>query len=588
VAKKPKKTRSRQPSDPGGTGSFIDRHPQTFVVAAAIMVLLPFIGKAYHIDDTLFLWTAKHIITNPLDFYGFPANWYGYDLAMSTINQNPPLAAYLIALTASVGGWGEPVMHLAFMIPAVMLVFGTYHLARSFTGRPVVAAMTALFTPVFLVSATNLMTDTLMVSFYVWAAVFWQWGLESGRARWFALSAAALSFSFLAKYYGITLVPLLAVYTLLYRRRFDPRILWLAVPVAVAAAYQLYTKSLYGTGLLTNAGNYALDRGLTEFSLLFGKTLTGFSYTGGCIIGTVLFMPLLWNKRTCVLFGALAAVLVTALVLAGQVGRYPLVGAGGFRWWTAVQVAVFATAGIHVFLLALDDVMARRDSSSAMLLCWVAGTFLFASFLNWTTNARTIYPMLPAAAILVCRRLDRSGLPTMKTGNAAMAAVFVTAMAVSFAVAHADYAYAGSQRAAARYFGAKLRPFPNKIRFQGHCGFQYYMERNGFTPLNHKHVDVTAGDIIITPLNNTNARKYTGDLIHEVERLDIVPSRFVSVMSMATGAGFYSDLWGPLPFAFGTPRPDTYLVQLVGRFDSERDAADNYRRAIDGNVSPSE
>ena len=48
-------------------------------------LLLPFVTKAFHIDDTLFLWIARHIQTDPLDFYGFRANWYGYAMPMSAI-----------------------------------------------------------------------------------------------------------------------------------------------------------------------------------------------------------------------------------------------------------------------------------------------------------------------------------------------------------------------------------------------------------------------------------------------------------------------------------------------------------------------
>ncbi|MGA2263065.1 MAG: hypothetical protein ABSH28_16740 [Acidobacteriota bacterium] len=38
-----------------------------------VLFLAPFAGSAFHIDDTLFLWTAKHIVAHPLDPYGFSA-----------------------------------------------------------------------------------------------------------------------------------------------------------------------------------------------------------------------------------------------------------------------------------------------------------------------------------------------------------------------------------------------------------------------------------------------------------------------------------------------------------------------------------
>jgi len=39
-------------------------------------------------------------------------------------------------------------------------------------------ALAAVLTPVFLVSSTNVMCDTMMLCFWVWAIVYWRRGLE--------------------------------------------------------------------------------------------------------------------------------------------------------------------------------------------------------------------------------------------------------------------------------------------------------------------------------------------------------------------------------------------------------------------------
>jgi hypothetical protein len=38
------------------------------------------------------------------------------------------------------------------------------------------------------------------------------------------------------------------------------------------------------------------------------------------------------------------------------------------------------------------------------------------------------------------------------------------------------------------------------------------------------------------------------------------PLRWVAVMQKKMGAGFYSDLWGPCPFLFGTVPPEQYEI----------------------------
>ncbi|MEJ2691258.1 MAG: hypothetical protein P8130_15215, partial [Deltaproteobacteria bacterium] len=82
-------------------------NPLLLVSLAAILCLLPFINKAFNIDDPLFIWSAKHILSDPFNFYGFKANWNGYEMEMSSINQNPPLVSYYIALIASLFSWKE-------------------------------------------------------------------------------------------------------------------------------------------------------------------------------------------------------------------------------------------------------------------------------------------------------------------------------------------------------------------------------------------------------------------------------------------------------------------------------------------------
>ena len=61
-------------------------------------MFVPFLGRAFHMDDPLFLWAAKHIQTNPAHPYDFIVNWYGVEQPMSIVMENPPLASYFLAL----------------------------------------------------------------------------------------------------------------------------------------------------------------------------------------------------------------------------------------------------------------------------------------------------------------------------------------------------------------------------------------------------------------------------------------------------------------------------------------------------------
>ena len=147
---------------------------------ATIASLTPFASKAFHIDDTLFLYAARQICAHPADPYGFEVNWDGFDWSMADVTQNGPLASYYIALAASGLGWSETALHLAFLVPAVAAVVGTYFLAVRLCTKPLAAALATLLCPVFMVSSTTVMCDTMMLAFWVWAVVLWLRSAEGG------------------------------------------------------------------------------------------------------------------------------------------------------------------------------------------------------------------------------------------------------------------------------------------------------------------------------------------------------------------------------------------------------------------------
>ena len=122
------------------------------MTAITIACLLPFVGRAFNIDEPLFLWAARHIQSHPLDFYGFSVNWLDCLRPMRLMMLNPPLVAYYMAAAARIVGWGEVGLHIAFLVPAIAAVLGTYVLARRFCSHPLIAALATLLTPVFLLS----------------------------------------------------------------------------------------------------------------------------------------------------------------------------------------------------------------------------------------------------------------------------------------------------------------------------------------------------------------------------------------------------------------------------------------------------
>src|SRR4051812_8510350 len=107
-----------------------------FAALATIAGLAPFIGKAFHIDEPLFIWMGQQILQHPQDPYGFSVNWYGLHQPIFRVMETPPLACYYTALIGRFLGWSEPAMHFGFLLPAVAAIMGTFFLARRLSASP--------------------------------------------------------------------------------------------------------------------------------------------------------------------------------------------------------------------------------------------------------------------------------------------------------------------------------------------------------------------------------------------------------------------------------------------------------------------
>jgi hypothetical protein len=233
-------------------------------------------------------------------------------------------------------------------------------------------------------------------------------------------------------------------------------------------------------------------------------------------------------------------------------GRLPAHVDAPNRLLIALQWDLFILAGVGVSALPLLDWRRHKNAESLLLLLWIFGTFLFC-VLNWTINARSILPMAPAIAILLLRRIETVA-PSMK-----LQWFFALAAALSLLVSFADYQLANSARAAATTIKEKFRGAAT-IWFQGHWGFQYYAQENGLRAFDSNHSQVRPGDLMVLPFNNTNLIPIFPDKAERLTIVELPVLPWIATMNKAVGAGFYMDILGPLPFAFGAVPAEKYYV----------------------------
>jgi len=548
----------------------------TLLVLAA---LVPVSGRAFNIDDTLFLRAGQNIAQQPLNPYGFQVNWDGHTTGMSNVTKNPPLACYYIALVGVIAGWSERPLHLAFLLPAVAVVLLTFSLARRMTQSPLSAALIAIAAPGFLVSAASVMCDVTMTAVWLLSIVLWLEGSDKGKPWALASSAVLMGIAGLTKYFGVALIPLLLAYTLYRERRAGRWLLYFLIPAVMLTGYQLWTASLYGRGLLLDAAGFASQA--NQGTSFLSQTIEGLSFLGGCMLPGLIFAPWLWS-RLQLLAGVFAGAAATFLIATGVIMTGPpqpqkvFIGVQAFHNHPilfSIELTLFIAGGISILALSITDFVREKDSKSLLLLLWVLGTFAFTSYFNWTVNARSILPLIPAAAILITRRLTvnvpaRSPAPAFST-SMTTSARFLAPLAVSALIAVwvlvGDTQLGNSSRNTARMVEDLMGTHSERVWFAGHWGFQYYMEEWGAKPLDAFNRQPSPGDDVVVPENNTGSTVYVNSSVSG--QLIQVPLESWSVtMSTKVGAGFYSAYWGPLPFFLGPVPTEQYsLMHLEKR-----------------------
>jgi 4-amino-4-deoxy-L-arabinose transferase-like glycosyltransferase len=531
------------------------------LTAVTIACLLPFVGKAVHIDDPLYIWTARQIRSHPLDFYGFDVFWEKHKLPMAINATNPPLTAYYLAAIASVLGWSERALHLGFLLPAVLAVIGTYFLAKRFCAHPFAAAMGTIAMPVFLLCSTSLMCDTMMVACWVWTVLLWMRALEQGNTARLALAGLLIGVTALTKYFGVCLVPLLLGYSVMAQRRVGRSLIFLVIPILMLAAYQWYTQKIYGEGQLQHIADFS-----THYRVgggLISKALAGLSFSGGCNLLCLAALPMLWGRKG--VWVALAGMVVIALLVVGlkTLGMFSVSEAGHVKWLSVAQIVLFISGGTALLVLAATDALRCKDALSVLLFLWIAGTFLFACGVNWTIAGRNILPMAPAAAILVIRRIESRQSSERPDNMRYLWCPLSISLAVGMMAAWGDYCQAGSARTAAKAMNEALNPRASVVGFEGHWGFQYYMDQFGAKPLDRDNLTLVSNEMIVVPLANSFIFPLPRDRVQPVSEYRAQVSKWVATISVPVGAGFYSDGWGPAPFIFGPTQPDQYFIFRV-------------------------
>lgn len=536
------------------------------VIAAVVLPLVVVSDRAFNIDEPLFLWLGEQIVRAPLDFFGFEVNWYGSRQPMAAVTRNPPGVGYAIAVAASLFGWSERALHLAFVLPAVVTGAATWALARRLCPDPLLAASVAIASPVLLLCASTVMSDVPMLALWLLALGVWLRASDDAagdRLRWGA--GALVAAAVLTKYFAVSLVALFAAHALVARLPARRWIGPLALPLLVLAGFEVWMNAAYGAGAIEQAVAESLHTEGIERSPLLRQIVEGLAFAGGSVAPALLLLPWLWSRR--VLVGSLVAVAALAAAAPASLAwlGLPLAGAAtagaaanAARLY-ALQLGLWMVGGVSLLGLAVAELWqraGRRDSERWLLGLWLLGTFVFAALVNWTNNGRSNLALAPVAGILIVRRLARRGVAPRSPG---VLIALAACGALALATVWSDRVWSNGVRAAAAELVAR-HGGRGALWFHGHWGLQLYLERGGAKPVDWRRDVIQPGDRLIVASNNAEAHVPSPSVAELVDELRVAEPRWIHTQSKGIGASFNASNLGSLPLWIGPAPPDRYRV----------------------------
>jgi len=339
------------------------------------------------------------------------------------------------------------------------------------------------------------------------------------------------------------------------------------LPIAALTGYQHWTKAVYGLRMISEAAHMSAGVRQARQSSALAKALVDLSFVGGCTLPVLAFAPILWPRKK-ILAVCVASGIAAFLISSGRIGLGEMLWPFEFyRHWFLVgsQLTLFIAGGFSVLALAAADAWKGRDADSMLLMLWVFGTFVFTGFLNWNINARSVLPLIPAAGILLARRVDTLRTHSIRWRPHLLAIPLAVAGGVSLWLTGADTELANSARTAAAVIELKTRNQPGAVWFLGHWGFQYYMESFGAHAVVVEDPPQRPGDFLAVARND-RLFEIRPEFVASRQVIQIPMPLGITTIQRELGTGFYSSDLGPLPFAIGPVPPERYdLIRLRSR-----------------------
>ena len=450
---------------------------------AAVLTLLNAIKPAV-VDDTAYLFFARHLAQHPGDPYGWLLFWNAVPQPAIEILM-PPVLPYWLAVGMAVFGEHLFLLKLWLFPFSWLLCRATAWLVARFApGQTVTGSIVIVLSPALLV-LFNFMLDVPALALGTASVAALIWGCDH-RRLWPVAGAGVLAGFAMQTKYSMLILPLVLMWYALLHRRWLEAFLAVAVAGVVFWGWEWWLVQKYGQShFLFHVGGSSGESGRladaidTRVSLV--QPLLG--QFGGLMVGVSLWVAAGRRFKLAV---------VTAIVCASSLA--PILFLPHGQWPSAAFT--FQLFGLIILvnysgaIRGLCRNVGFRDS--VFLVGWVLLELVGTLGLSPFPAARRMLGVCFAMSLLGARAVSINGR------SPHIAATVSVLFALGFFAV--DCWDAQPEKVLAERAAEVARPEPGgTVWFSGHWGFQYYCDRAGMKPVLPGQSTLMPGDWLVYP-----------------------------------------------------------------------------------------
>lgn len=520
-------------------------------VLLALFCLLPFLNKAYTIDDPFFLFEARQILKTPLQPMSFRLCWMGNETCFQAsklgAGAKQGLMGYLLVPVILAGG-AEWTAHLLQILLVAMAILAIVKLALRLGLTEIQAAVAGMFMtaiPPFLSMASTAMPDIAALAFGLTGMerlLAWK---EEHRWRQALIASLALGLAAYARPHIALLIPLGALWLFndfqiskAYRQFRQSTFLWIPILAAgfVLVAVNLVTRDrsavVESADILVGPGHFRAN----IFAYL--------RYLFFPIPFTLVWLTIHW-RRAIFLIGIPSIPVFISHFLVTPWRSLPQ------EWQVA---AVFYSLAVLADMIY--QYVKTHDRVGVLLVLWVLIPTPAAVYTHFPL--KYMVPVLPAIVLILIKTL--ATLPRRRESLAYGGLIFVcTAFSFLLLVADNDFAEYG-RRAVAELIAPHVEK-GEKVWFNGQWGFYWYALEAGASLSKPRELGPNPGDLLAV-----GTIEGADSTLNRFPHRELIDERCYSSPHGRTveyGAGLYSNLHGHVPWRWNPGATNDYQLWRI-------------------------